>query len=101
MYSTPSRSSASRIMSAPVNLCGGLLFPRNEEAPASRSGAFAIYLAVCLARACPRRNANKAQETKYEEAKARGVSHVRTHMLTSKQAVPVVARAQISPSRGT
>jgi len=39
----------------------------NEEAPTSRSGAFAIYFVVWLAVACPRSSeANKAQESKEE-----------------------------------
>jgi hypothetical protein len=43
----------------------------NEEAPTSRSGAFAIYLVVRLGRARPRsKDANKAQEAqkRYEGA---------------------------------
>jgi 3-isopropylmalate/(R)-2-methylmalate dehydratase large subunit len=50
-----------------------------EEAPASRSGAFAIYLVVWLGRACPRFNANKAQKAQkaeYYEADNAWLRHV-------------------------
>jgi len=47
-------------MSAPVTCLAGSF--ENEKAPASRSGAFAIYLLVWLGRACPRSNPNKAQK---------------------------------------
>src|SRR5712692_2020556 len=75
MYSTPSRSSASSTMSAPVNW-SLLIWSRNEEAPAFRSGAFAIYFAVWLARACPRLDANKAQESKQRYEQAGRAGHV-------------------------
>jgi len=53
-------------MSAPVNSAGSF---ENEKAPASRSGAFAIYLAVWLGRACPLSKLNQAQKAqkRYEE----------------------------------
>ena len=51
-----------------------------KKAPASRSGAFAIYLVVWLVRACPRFNANKAQKAKKYEAEHAGLRHVDVHV---------------------
>jgi hypothetical protein len=52
------------------------LTAEKEEAPASRSGASAIYLVVWLGRACPRFNANKAQKAKKYEAERAWLRHV-------------------------
>src|SRR5579864_3300471 len=79
MYSTPSRSSASSTIWAPVTVWRAPfrnLPAEKEEAPASRSGASAIYLVVWLGRACPRFNANKAQKAKKYEAEHAGLRHV-------------------------
>src|SRR6266849_8917746 len=98
MYSTPSRSSASRIMSAPVNLVSVTPF-KNEEAPTFRSGAFAIYSRCLLARACPRlTEANKAQESKEEYEGPGRDGHVDLNV-NDRAGLWVVSRAQI-PAAG-
>src|SRR6266545_3450199 len=96
MYSTPSRSSASRIMSAPVNLLGGLLFPlKMKKPPPLGRGLLRSVWWFSLGRACPRFNANKAQKAKKYEAEDARLSHLH-EMLTSEPSPRVVGKTQIS-----
>src|SRR5438132_13454134 len=76
MYSTPSRSSASRIMSAPVKLsAGSFLLQKMRKPPPFGGGLLRSIWRFWLVRACPRSDANKAKESKEEYQRAGGASH--------------------------
>src|ERR1700674_5053525 len=74
MYSTPSRSSASRIMSAPVNSQRAPFAREMRKPPPFGRGLLRSILRFWLVRACPRSNANKAQESKEQYERA-GLCH--------------------------
>src|SRR5690349_8599240 len=99
MYSTPSRSSASRIMSAPVICFGGLLvviWAQKMKKPPPFGRGLLRSIRRLLGRACPRGDANKAQKAEKYEAGHAGLGHVWMSMLTSGEAVRVVTGQQIS-----
>src|SRR6267143_3495513 len=76
MYSTPSRSSASRIMSAPVKLsAGSFLLQKMRKPPPFGRGLLRSIWRFWLVRACPRSDANQAQESKQGYEQAGGASH--------------------------
>src|SRR5205807_109929 len=80
MYSTPSRSSASRIMSAPVNLVSSLPLKMKKPPPFGR-GLLRSTLWSGLVRARPRSSeANKAQESKEEYEGPRARCHCFVHV---------------------
>src|SRR5205809_972883 len=75
MYSTPSRSSASRIMSAPVKVWRAPIASKMRKPPPFGRGLLRSILRFWLVRACPRLDANKAQESKEEYEQARWLCH--------------------------
>src|SRR2546421_1440341 len=75
MYSTPSRSSASRIMSAPVKVWRAPVASKMRKPPPFGRGLLRSILRFWLVRARPRLDANKAQESKEEYEQARWLCH--------------------------
>src|SRR5256884_4969138 len=75
MYSTPSRSRASRIMSAPVKVWRAPFASKMRKPPPFGRGLLRSILRFWLVRARPRLDANKAQESKEEYEQARWLCH--------------------------
>src|SRR6266849_174487 len=75
MYSTPSRSSASRIMSAPVIWLAGSFFGPKMKKPPPFGRGLLRSIRRFLGRACPRANAKKAQKAHKYEAEHAGLRH--------------------------
>src|SRR5207302_9524836 len=75
MYSTPSRSSASRIMSAPVKLsAGSFLLQKMRKPPPFGRGLLRSIWRFWLVRACPRSDANQARSPRSSTSRPAGLA---------------------------